>query len=154
MLTCMHKMPTCHMHTHANMHTIYQHAISTCNMPLCRQNMYARKACTLQPPGAGQRSKFMVEPTRRFPSFFKVAEKPSPLGNKYKGQTDGRSRALGYVASHIKVVHTGLNVSKDCVQKQIGKSYVYSCSFLQTWSHCTYIYSCINGLAWPISLTD
>ena len=42
--------------------------------------------------------------------------------------TDGRTtpnlpRALGYVASDIKVVHTGLAVPEGRVQKQIGKSY-------------------------------
>ena len=52
------------------------------------------------------------------------------------------AKGPGVLVSDIKVVHTGLAVSKGCVQKQIGKGYAYSCFFLevfQTWSHCTYI---------------
>ena len=102
MLTCMHNiMLTQHANMHAqnaNMtyaHTCqHAHNIPTCNIHMQHAVMPTKYVCTkgnaLQPPGAGQRSKFMVEPTRRFPSFFKVAEKPSPLGNKYKGQMGGQ----------------------------------------------------------------
>ena len=101
------------------------------------------------------------EPTRGFPSItflektFEVAEKPSPLGNKYNLGTDGRTtpslpRALGYVASDIS---RRLAVLKNCVQKQIGKSYAYMLLIFAALEPL-YLFSYINGLAWPISLID
>ena len=73
------------MHTqHANTHREYT------NMRYAVQHalMQAQYACALQPPGTAQRSKFRMSPQGDFPPHVleKVAEKPSPLGNKYKGQ--------------------------------------------------------------------
>jgi len=42
------------------------------------------------------------------------------------------AKGPGVLVSDIKVVHTGLAVSKGCVQKQIGKGYAYSCFFLES----------------------
>ena len=82
MPTCIHNLPTRNMHMqHAVMHA--QYACAKC-------------MCTIHSPQTVQRSKFMNEPTRGFPSImcfcmeksedFEVAEKPSLPGNKCKRQ--------------------------------------------------------------------
>ena len=88
----MNKMPTWHMHTtcqHAPW--IYQHAIcsATCRYAgtICMREVHAHYTTWHSP-----KIKVHDEPIRGFPSItflentFEVAEKPSPLGNKYKGQ--------------------------------------------------------------------
>ena len=86
------------MHTqHANMHTQYinmRYARATCRYAaqhgIC--SMHARSACARQPPGTAQRSKFMDINHKGFSIHHatekdsEVVEKPSPLGNKCKGQ--------------------------------------------------------------------
>ena len=85
------------------------------------------------------------EPTRGFPSItflektFEVAEKPSPLGNKYKGQMAEPLPACQGPWGTLHQIPRRLAVLKNYVQKQIGKSYACCCKFLQTWSHCTYL---------------
>ena len=93
-------------------YTIYQHAICTCNMPLCSSAWHMQYACTkcVRTTATWHSPKIKVhgyKPQGVFPSHasqfmdinhkgfsihhatekdFEVVEKPSPLGNKCKGQ--------------------------------------------------------------------
>ena len=86
------------MHTqHVNIHNILTCDMQ-CNMPYAGTTclMQAQYACAkcMRTTATWHSPKIKVhdEPTRGFPSItffnktFEVAEKPSPLGNKYKGQ--------------------------------------------------------------------
>ena len=77
MTTCIHNIPTCDMHVQHAV-TQAQHACAKC----------MRATATWHNP----KIKVQDEPTWEFPSImllekdFEVVEKPSPLGNKCKGQ--------------------------------------------------------------------
>ena len=56
---------------------------------------------------------------------FEVAEKPSPLGNKYKRQMAEPLPACQGPWGTLHQISRRLAVLKNCVEKQIGKSYAY-----------------------------
>ena len=92
------KMSTSYTHTHAtcqHAYTICQHAICTCNMPLCMHNMHVLNACALHSPHTVQKSKFMNEPTRGFPSimhFWRSQKSLKLLRSQARLETNVRDR--------------------------------------------------------------
>ena len=68
-------------------YTIYQHAICTCNMPSCRHNCMMKCMHTTatwhSPTSTSTRGFSCITPWGK---DFEVAEKPSSLENKCKGQ--------------------------------------------------------------------
>ena len=113
------------MHTqHANMRYAVQHAL------MQAQYACAKCMCTTA-TWHSPKIKVQDEPTRGFPSTtflektFEVAEKPSQLGNKYKGQLAEPLPACQGPWGRLHQISRRLAVLKNCVQKQIGKSYAY-----------------------------
>ena len=137
-------MPTCTQYTNMQ----YPHATCRYADKICMHERHAHYSHLAQ---AKDQSSWL-SPQGDFPHSLKLLRSQARLETNIRDRWEVKSpgvRCITYQGCTYR-----FECSKDCVQKQIGKSYVYSCSFLQTWSHCTYIYSCINGLAWPISLTD
>ena len=86
-------MPTRHMHTqHANTHCEYTNMRYAVQHALMQAQYACAKCMRTTATWHSPKIKVQDEPTRGFPSItflektFEVAEKPSLLGNKYKGQ--------------------------------------------------------------------
>ena len=141
-------------------HTTCQHAQYT-NMRYAVQHalMQAQYACAkrMHTTATWHSPKIKVhdEPTRGFPSItflektFEVAEKPSPLGNTDGRTTPSLPRALGYVASDIKAFGSSQELCAETDWEKL-------CLLLLIFADLEplYLFSYINGLAWPISLID
>ena len=130
---------------HAIMLRICTHSMQmcTCSMPTCIHIMptcdvHAQQS-SMHRPKIKVAHKLIFRPaSHTFGEDLEVGENPSPLGNKCKGQMGNKSQpATGPRVHWIRYqgCKHSLAVHKGRGQKQIGKSYAYSCFLLKfTWS--------------------